>query len=332
MKFAALFATLIGLAILVYLVMSNGGAAIETAIASAGFGILWVIAAHFPQSLFSSLGWRAVVASERVPPASTFFGFRLIRESINALLPVGQVGGEFVNVRLLGQRGVPLSSAGASLAVDKTLEIVSQIVFTLLGMALLMLDPAQADMIHWIGGSLAVAIVVIAAFIVAQRFGLFRLLEQGLLKLARKQQWKGAEGLAGLHDEIIRLYKSPRRLAWGTLLHLVSWALGGVEIWAALHVLGIDVDARGALIIESLGQAFKSIGFAIPGALGVQEGGLILACSLIGVNAQGAIELSLLKRIRELSLGIPGLLAWQWIEGKRLFGPRLKNMSGETLS
>jgi putative membrane protein len=324
MKFAALFATLIGFAILVYLVMTNGGAAIETAIASAGFGILWVVAAHFPQSLFSSLGWRAVVTSEPVPPASTFIGLRLIRESINALLPVGQVGGEFVNVRLLGQKGVALSGAGASVAVDKTLEIVSQIIFTLLGMALLMLDPAQVRMIHWIGGGLLAAVALIGAFIVAQRFGLFRLLEEGILALARKQQWKGAEGLAGLHEEIVGLYRSPRRLVWGTLLHLVSWILGGVEIWAALHVVGIDVDPRGALIIESLGQAFKSIGFAIPGALGVQEGGLILACGLVGVNPQGAIELSLLKRIRELTLGVPGLLAWQWIEGKRLFSPGLK--------
>jgi len=328
LKFAGLLATLIGLAILVYLVLANGGAAIETAIASAGFGILWVVAAHFPQSLFSSLGWRAVVAAERIPSPATFFGFRLIRESINGLLPVGQVGGEFVNVRLLGQRGVPLSSAGASLAVDKTLEIVSQIAFTLIGMALLMLDPAQADIIHWIGGAIGGAILVIAAFIAAQRFGLFRLLEEGLLKLARKQQWKGAESLAGLHDEIVALYKSPSRLAWGTVLHLLSWMLGAFEIWAALHVVGIDVRAQDALIIESLGQAFKSLGFAIPGALGVQEGGLILACSLVGVNAQGAIELSLLKRIRELTIGVPGLIAWQWIEGKRLFGPA-KKLSGE---
>ena len=324
MKFAAILATLIGLAILVALVLTNGGAAIETAIASAGFGILWVLAAHFPQSLFSSLGWRAVLASERKPSAAAFLGLRLIRESINGLLPVGQVGGEFVNVRLLGQRGVPLSSAGASVAVDKTLEIVSQIAFTLLGLGLLMLDPAQADMGHWIGGALLGAIGVIAAFITAQRFGLFKLLERGLLKLARKQQWKGAESLVGLHEEIVALYKSPRRLVWGTLLHLLSWALGAVEIWTALHVVGIDVDPRSALIIESLGQAFKSIGFAIPGALGVQEGGLILACGLIGVNAQGAIELSLLKRIRELGIGIPGLLAWQWIEGRRLFAPRVK--------
>jgi len=329
MKFAALFATLVGLAILVYLVLANGGVAIEAAIASAGFGILWVVAAHFPQSFFSALGWRAVVAAAPKPSWASFFLFRLIRESINGLLPVGQVGGEFVNVRLLGQRGLPLSGAGASLAVDKTLEIVSQIAFTLLGMALLMLDPAQAGIIHWIGGGLLGAVAVIGAFILAQRFGLFRLLEDGVLKLARKQQWKGAETLAGLHDEIVALYKSPRRLVWGALLHLISWSLGAIEIWVALKVLGVEADLRAALIVEALGQAFKSLGFAIPGALGVQEGGLMLACNLVGVNAQAAIELSLLKRIRELTIGLPGLLAWQWIEGKRLFGPA-KSLSGET--
>jgi len=331
MKFAALLATLVGLGILIYLILANGGVAIETAIASAGFGILWVVAAHFPQSLFSSLGWRAVVSAERIPSPGSFFGFRLIRESVNALLPVAQVGGEFVNARLLAQRGVPLSAAGASVTVDKTLEIVSQVGFTLLGMALLMLDPGQAGVLHWIGVGIAAAIGVIAAFIAAQRYGLFQMLESGILALARKQNWKGAEQLAGLHDEIVALYKSPGRLLRGTLYHLLSWMLGAVEIWAALHVVGVDVDPRGALIVESLGQAFKSVGFAIPGALGVQEGGLILACGLVGVNAQGALELSLLKRIRELSIGVPGLIAWQWIEGKRLFGPA-KKLTGETTS
>jgi hypothetical protein len=208
MKVAVIIATLIGLAILVSLVLANGGVAIETAIASAGFGILWVVAAHFPQSLVSSLGWRALVAAPGKPSVATFFGFRLIRESVNALLPVGQVGGEVVNARLLALRGVPLSSAGASVTVDKTLEIVSQIAFTLLGMALLMLDPAHADIVHWIGGSLIGAIGIVALFIVAQRFGLFRLLEQGMLKFARKQRWKGAEALAGLHDQIVGLYQS----------------------------------------------------------------------------------------------------------------------------
>ena len=90
---------------------------------------------------------------------------------------------------------------------------------------------------------------------------------------------------------------------------------------AALFVLGHPVGLRSALIIESLGQAFRSLGFAVPGALGVQEGGLILVCGLLGIGPQGAIELSLLKRVRELALGIPALAAWLWIERRGSAGP-----------
>jgi hypothetical protein len=67
-----------------------------------------------------------------------------------------------------------------------------------------------------------------------------------------------------------------------------------------------------------LGQAFRAVGFAIPGSLGVQEGGFVIACGLFGVNPQAAIELSLLKRIREVAWGIPALVAWQVIETRPL--------------
>lgn len=77
-----------------------------------------------------------------------------------------------------------------------------------------------------------------------------------------------------------------------------------------------------AFVIESLVMAARSAGFAVPGALGVQEGGLILVCGLFGVPPDMAIALSMLKRLRELVVGIPGLIAWQLSEGKRLLRKR----------
>jgi uncharacterized membrane protein YbhN (UPF0104 family) len=99
--------------------------------------------------------------------------------------------------------------------------------------------------------------------------------------------------------------------------HFVSWLLGGVEALVGLRVLGVAAGPREALIIESLGQAFRAMGFAVPGGLGVQEGGVILVCGLLGIDPRSAIELSLLRRLRELALGVPGLLAWHWVEGAR---------------
>ncbi len=64
-------------------------------------------------------------------------------------------------------------------------------------------------------------------------------------------------------------------------------------------------------------MAARSAGFAVPGALGVQEGGLIVVCGLFGIHPDMAIALSMLKRLRELVIGIPGLIAWQLSEGRR---------------
>jgi hypothetical protein len=68
------------------------------------------------------------------------------------------------------------------------------------------------------------------------------------------------------------------------------------------------VDWTHALMLESLGQAIRGAAFAIPGALGVQEGGYLLLAPLAGLPPDAALALSLAKRARELLLGVPGLL------------------------
>ena len=100
--------------------------------------------------------------------------------------------------------------------------------------------------------------------------------------------------------------------------HLTSWLIGGIEVIVALHVVGVDIGLGQGLLIESIGQAMRTVGFAIPGSLGIQEGGYILVCGLVGIGPQSAIELSVLKRVREVVLGVPGLVAWHWLEGRQL--------------
>jgi hypothetical protein len=69
-----------------------------------------------------------------------------------------------------------------------------------------------------------------------------------------------------------------------------------------------------ALMLESVGQAIRGAAFAIPGALGVQEGGYLLLGALVGLHAETGLALSLAKRARELLLGLPGLLYLHWAE------------------
>ncbi|HEY1383624.1 MAG TPA: lysylphosphatidylglycerol synthase domain-containing protein [Dongiaceae bacterium] len=299
-----------------------GFAEIAGGIQGAGWGVLAVIAFHPAQMVFSALAWQGLLPGPPAPGLIAVVTLRWIREGVNNLLPVAQIGGEVVGARLLRRHGVPLAAGGASVAVDLTIEFLTQVIFTLIGLALLVPALHEPGIVPWIVGTAALGGAVAALLVAVQRFGLFQVVERSLVRFAeRRPAWSSLGQVAGLDRAIKALYASPAKLGWSCLHHLVSWSLGGLEVMLALHFVGVSVDLREGLIIESLGQAFRAVGFAIPGSLGVQEGGFIIACGLFGVSPQAAIELSLLKRIREVALGIPALVAWQVIETRPLVEP-----------
>jgi len=132
--------------------------------------------------------------------------------------------------------------------------------------------------------------------------------------------WPGLAALTNLHETVHAIYADRRAVAAAAGWHLVSWLLGSVEVWLMLHFLGSDVDFATALVMESLGQAIRSAAFFVPGALGVQEGGFMAIGVLFGLPAEVGLSVSLMKRIREVALGVPALIAWQALEGRRFLG------------
>lgn len=308
----------VGLALVSALLAMNDAGEILHALLGAGWGIVGVILIRAVQTQLSGMAWRALLDLPAPPGWGRFGIWRWIREAVNALLPVAQIGGEVVGARLMALRGVPLNAAVAATAVDLTMEMASQVAFTLCGVGLLALGPYDPLVARWVGGATLVAVIVVGAFMLAQRSWLFRRLEAALLGLAQQPKWAALGDVAGLHDLVAGLYRQPRRLLAGVGYHLISWLVGGVEVMVALRLVGVDVDFAQAVLIESIGQAMRTAGFAIPGSLGVQEGGYILVCGFVGVGPQAAMELSLIKRLREVVLGLPGLLAWQFAEGRQL--------------
>src|SRR5699024_7509642 len=131
-----------------------------------------------------------------------------------------------------------------------------------------------------------------------------------------------AGGADALDTSIIHLYKQRWRMLVSFSWMFFGWLLGTGEVWLALHFLGHPVNLVEALMVESLAQAAKGAAFLVPGAIGVLEGGYIILSGLIGLPASAGLALALIRRLRELSLGIPGLLIWQLVEGKRLWRRR----------
>ena len=308
----------VGAVALIAILAYYGMARIGLAVVGAGWGLAGVLLVHALQLAFLGAAWRAVLPAPPRPSVAAFWRLRWIREGVNNLLPVAQIGGEVVGARLLARYGVPLGMAGASATVDLTVEMVTQILFTIAGLGLLSIGSHDRAVMSWLAVGTAVALLAAIAFVAVQRFGLFRLIERGLLKLAERWPGLSLQGIRGLHDSVLAIHAHGRGLVVGAACHGAAWVLGTAEVWVALAALGHPVSVVDAFVIESLGMALRNAGFAVPGALGVQEAAFILVCSPFGVPAETAVALSMVKRVRELGYGLAALAAWQWSEGHLL--------------
>jgi putative membrane protein len=303
---------MVGLTLFVALLVHHGVGRLMAELAVAGWGIL-ILAMYHTTSIYSdAAAWRALITSDRRPSMRAMVWARWIGESVNSLLPVMQIGGNIVRARDVARRGVPASLAGASVVVDVTLEAVTQFAFALLGVGLLVLGSRGVGLlVPTLVGAIIMGILV-GAFALAQRLGLFGAAVRALRRMGGPESWlPDAASADELDAQVVRTYGDRSGVWRGTAWHLLGWMCGVGEVWLALHFLGHPVDVTSAFVLESLGSAVRAAAFAVPGALGVQEGGFVVLGGVLGLPPDTCIALSLTKRAREILLGVPGLIAWQ---------------------
>jgi putative membrane protein len=267
-------------------------------------------------SLFAVLGaaWFALVPREKKTRLADFVWGRAVRECAGELLPFSQLGGIVIGARALTLRGVDGSLAFASSIVDVTVEMVAQILFVLAGLVFLLTvarhAPANAALTR------SVAVGVVAAAIAAALFFVFQ--QRGVAAMARwSSRWfpKAGGWLGELHESLAGIHASPARLAVSLVTHLFGWVGTALWAWFALYLIGRPISFPLVFTLEAILCAIRSAAIIVPGAIGVQEASYAVIGPLLGLAAPAAIALSLLKRARDVAIGLPVLLAWQFVEG-----------------
>jgi uncharacterized membrane protein YbhN (UPF0104 family) len=114
------------------------------------------------------------------------------------------------------------------------------------------------------------------------------------------------------------MYGDSGRLALGAALHLLGWIGKGVGNWIAFWLLGSNVGLMEALAIEGLLHVMLAAAVLVPGYAGVQEAGYVGLGALFGVPPEVSLGVSLIRRARDLAIGVPILLIWQIFEMRRL--------------
>ena len=286
---------------------------------------LWQVGWYWPLLLLpygvvnwlEAWSWKYILVDT---PARTtvgrLFWLRLGGEALNQLTPTASLGGEPFKASCLQADGVPLEVASASVVIMKGILVLSLVLYIFVGLALapVYLPEAAKHMLFLCLAALGLAAVGII-FVVVQRrepFGnSFRFLNRrGWLPHFLRDQEGFLEGLDTAMSQFYRQY--PSRAALAFFLFFLSWLLHSVEVYLIFWLLGHPISVGMAVCLDALAMLFSALGFFIPAALGVQEGGNILLALGFKLGFDLGAAFSILRRIREafwLCLGL--VVVWR---------------------
>jgi putative membrane protein len=315
MRLPALIAWLLGIGLLAGLVALNDPAEVFAGIGALRLWLPLVILFHAVPLFFDIVAWQRLFTAP--PSLMALFRIRWIAEGMNGLFPVPHLG-ELLRADL-ARRLTSGGDAGASVVVDVTLGVATQILFAAFGLALFSVVSRNSPLLRALFLAMALLTVSAGVFYLLQRAGMFT------LAAAVVRRWSGAarrvfdmDDARALDGRVRALYGRRDALFSSAIWRLAGWMAGAGEGWLILYGLGHPVGLVDAIILESLSQAARTAAFAIPGGLGVQDGALLVLCTQLGLGAEVGLALSLTKRCRELVLGLPALSIGYVIQARRV--------------
>ncbi len=266
--------------------------------------------------LFGILGlaWNAIMPRAGLLRVTTWG--RMVRNSVANCLPFSMLGGIAAGAQSLTTAGLSWPLAVGSSVVDVTAEFLGQIAFIALGLVLLLLRAPDS------GLALPAAIVLVVACIAGAGFvwlqhGAGRVFRALGTRIAGDRLAAASARLDLLEAEMTGLYRRSAQLAVGAAIHFVGWIGTGLAGWLTYRLLGAGIDLASVLVIEALLQVLLTAAFLVPGAIGVQEAGYASLGAVFGLPPELSLGVSLLRRARDLALGVPILLIWQVAEARR---------------
>jgi putative membrane protein len=290
-------------------------AAILASVAHAGVGGLGLLCGYALAMLgILAAAWKCLMPHACRVSLRTFFLARLVRDSISDITPFSPVAGMLASARLATLGGMEAGFSLASVVADATTETMAQVAFLLLGLSL----GASYLLYRWSAipltaagvAVLVLSVLCIASMILLQKKG------AGWADRIIERRFPTAQKGRTLHQCFRELYGSRARLGGAAFLHLLGWISAGGGTFVAFRLAGGRIGIVDALALESLLAALRSLAVFVPGGIGVQEAGYAMLAPIFGLPAELGFAVSLLKRAREVVLGVPALVYWQVVEGR----------------
>ncbi len=301
---------LAGLALAALLFVREGAGSVLALVMAAGPGLVLAALFHVVPMTANARAWQRLFAASARPALGVLTWATWVREAVNGLLPVARIGGEIVAYRIVRRHAARPSDAMATLVADMALSLLSQAAFALAGLALLVGVGRESTLGSQLTAGIVAMIPLGVGFVLAQR-------ARALGALVRVLDRIFAGRLEGAHakardvdDALGALYARHRDVGACLGWQLAAWVLGAGELWLALRFLGAPRGVLDVVALEALIQAASSAAFVVPAALGVQEGAFVVIGAALGLDPVTALALATARRLRDVVVFFPGLLAW----------------------
>ncbi len=318
MKRLSITLALLGLAGALALAAHFGLDSVARAIGRIGpIEFLGLIAWQLCLFVILGLSWHVVAPRDGGRPAWVLVWARMVRDASATCLPFSQLGGFVFGTRAATLHGVAWPRATASLVVDVTAEFLAQIVFAAIGLTILLAHLPRTDLALPVAIGIGLALAGALALVLAQKGAGAVFVAMGR-RIAGNRLGAAADRMDELRAELAAIHADVPRLVMAFGLHLTAWLGTGVAGWLVLRMLDVPLGLDQAIAIEALLAAVAAMAFLVPVNAGVQEAGYVGLGALFGVPPEVALAASLVRRARDVAIGLPILLVWQGVEVRRL--------------
>jgi uncharacterized protein (TIRG00374 family) len=269
--------------------------------------------------------WLSFSRLGRRPSFPRLLSVRVMTDSLMLGLPSGSVVAETIQPFLLKRRcGVPTEVGIVATVARKFFVVVSHGVFlavaTVLAWRVLDADSKAAigrTGLPWILLATSAALVAAAlAGVVATAHGrVADRVHRGLDRWGGRWlgSWLERNALRFRRtDDVLAAFfrRDPRGLVPSVALYLAGWLVRALETWLFLRLLGVDVPLPAAMVIETALILVRAMAVPVPGGLGVQDAGYVLALRALGVPDATTVGTAfvVLKRGKDLTWVLLGFL------------------------
>jgi hypothetical protein len=261
--------------------------------------------------------WFTFRPHHRTVPFPRMVKVRLAGEAVGQLSFAGPLLGETTRT-LMVSPAVPMIHGASSVTLDRGMYTFTGALLIVVGALLSLVEFRLPHSVQVYNAIFALGLAGFVFLIVVAIGRRWRVLSAALQALERigmlKALTESKRASVREFETIISSFDAESRGSfWSSLvLNLLGHALGVLEVYLVLWLLGVKATLLLAFLIEALTKVVNLAGTVIPGNFGAYEGGNVIILRTLGLGGPVGLTLGIARRIRGLfwaGVGLAILLA-----------------------